>query len=316
MDRVFLGQIQRCLIQIQDPESLDRSIATFVKDDIEEQVWIEWKSYPHTSKAVPEACVQRAVVLIEQLKGRVPHLPHLMGWVDDYDTNGDGETRIGFVFKIPPKSQWAAPTSLHSLLEQAGNFRPSVEARNALAYSLYHTIRCLHFISLHHGDLRSNNVIYYNTFNATEVDYTGYYISGFALPLPPLRPDDTLCPSLDGDNLYRHPNDQEFYPIFKRDFDLYSLGVVLVEIAYWKPICKVLGVEPIRGRNPKFTQTVRDLLLEDSQLTKLSDVVGNSYAKLVQMFLKGLGESWNDSFVTLLEDLRTKGEGGCKSDVS
>jgi hypothetical protein len=168
MNRIPLGKIQRCLIQTE--EDLDNiinwSMATFVRHDMEEQVWIEWKPYPHTSKALPEVCIQRAVALAEQLRGRALHLPHLMGWIDDYNADGDRETRISFVFEILPKSQLAALTSLRSLLEQAGAARPSVEARNALAYSLYHTIRGLH-PSLYHGDLRSHNIIFYNNVNAT-----------------------------------------------------------------------------------------------------------------------------------------------------
>jgi hypothetical protein len=75
----------------------------------------------------------------------------------------------------------------------------------------------------------------------------------------------------------------------------------------------VLKVEATRGYDPKFTKTVRELLLEDGQLTKLSDTVGDSHAKLVQMFLTG--ESWNDSLEKLLKDLYTRG-GGCSGDVS
>ena len=75
----------------------------------------------------------------------------------------------------------------------------------------------------------------------------------------------------------------------------------------------MLEVEATRGYDPKFTKTVRELLLEDSQLTKLSATVGDSYAKLVQMFLTG--ESFHDSLEKLLKDLYTRG-GGCRGDVS
>jgi hypothetical protein len=54
-------RIQRCLVQTEeDPDiSSDRCIATFLRGaGVNEQVWIEWKQYEHTSIAVPAACVQ------------------------------------------------------------------------------------------------------------------------------------------------------------------------------------------------------------------------------------------------------------------
>jgi hypothetical protein len=144
---------------------------------------------------------------------------------------------------------------------------------------------------------------YFNNVNTAKVDRARLCISGFALEQPTPRADDTIRPSLGGDNLYRHPNHQGSHPTFDPVFDVYSLGVVLTEVAYWKPICEVLRVDPTERYNPKFTRKVRGLLLQESQHAALSGIVGNGYAELVRMCLMGPEESFHDALVEKLKGI-------------
>jgi hypothetical protein len=79
--------------------------------------------------------------------------------------------------------------------------------------------------------------------------------------------------------------------------------VVLTELAYWKPICEVLQVDPTDRYNPKFTRKVRGLLLEERQPIALRGIVGNGYAELVRMCLEGPEESFHDALVEKLKGI-------------
>jgi hypothetical protein len=297
------SKIQRRFIQTEgDPNiSSDRCAATFRAPGVNRQVWIEWKNYEHTSRTVPTICTNRAQKLMGLLRYPLAHLPRSIGWIGDNDVGGDEGSCVGFIFEILPGSRWTPPTTLNNLLHAGDG--PSVESRRALAHDLANTVFCLHSIDVYHGDLRSHNIIFYSNASATEVDYAGFYLSGFELEHPIHGIDDTICPPLGGDNLYRHPDDQGPTQTFNPVFDTYSLGVVLIELAYWKPICELLRVDPTERHKPKFTRKVRRLLLQVSQHTTLSGIVGNSYAELVRMCLLGPEESFHDAVVEKLKGI-------------
>jgi hypothetical protein len=72
-------------------------------------------------------------------------------------------------------------------------------------------------------------------------DYSQPYISGFEYS----RPDEEDLTSTATDNawpVYTHPDymgvDRERY---RKTFDMYSMGIILLEIAWWKPADEILG---------------------------------------------------------------------------
>ncbi len=297
------SKIQRRFIQTEGDLNIssDRCVGSFRAPGVNRQVWIEWKNYEHTSRTVPATCTNRAQKLIGLLRYLLGHLPRSIGWIDDNEVGGDEGSCVGFIFEILPGSRWTPLITLNNLL-YAGD-GPSVESRRALAHGLANTVFYLYSISVCYGDLRSHNIVFYSNASAAEVDYAGFYLSRFELEQPIHGIDDTLCPPLGGDNLYRHPDDQGLTQTFNPIFDTYSLGVVLIELAYWKPICELLREEPTEQHKPKFTLKVRELLLQVSQHTALSGIVGNSYAELVRMCLLGPEESFHDVVVEKLKDI-------------
>lgn len=101
----------------------------------------------------------------------------------------------------------------------------------AFAYDLASTVACLHSIGGGHGDLRSHNIIFHDNVSTGGFDYAEFYLSGFKFEQPIPDIDDTLLSPL-GDVLYRHPDNQGYTPIFDPLFNIYNLGIILIELAY------------------------------------------------------------------------------------
>lgn len=143
-----------------------------------------------------------------------------------------------------------------------------------------------------HKSLRSDNVIFFRTPKG-HIDYTKPYISGFDFSRPARKDEMT---EIAGDdvmhNLYRHPLVQSTNtgerPRFKKSFDIYSLGILLVEIAHWSTVEDVLGInlKIARGR-PSMIERVREKLLTDEMREELSGHMGKIYEKAARRCIAG-----------------------------
>jgi hypothetical protein len=113
------------------------------------------------------------------------------------------------------------------------------------------------------------------------IDYNKPYLSGFDFARPARADEQTEIPGDDGAyNLYRHPATQGhgFGPreSFRKSFDIYSLGVVMVELAHWETIDKVLGLQVEKGRL-RVMARVREMLLNESRMQEVGSNMGEIY---------------------------------------
>jgi hypothetical protein len=94
-------------------------------------------------------------------------------------------------------------------------------------------------------------------------------------------------------DIYRHPlahGDASTEAIggFKKTFDIYSLGIVLMEIALWQPIHQLLGIQSPSNLKPNMTRKVRSRLLgERNYLAAVRSDVGEIFAAAVGTCLAG-----------------------------
>jgi Prion-inhibition and propagation len=215
--------------------------------------------------------------------------------------NLDGEPRFGYVFDKPedvPAS--AKPVSLldlirasnphdqqlHNQQRRRGPSIPSLADRVALAGKITASILYLHSVNWLHKSLRSENVVFfpepfdhsYEDDNGDDddkekdkenedaaVDYNKPYLSGFDYARPSRSGEMTeKPPELARYDIYRHPRVQggsSSSESFKKSFDIYSLGLVLLEIAMWMPVDRIVGIEDLGEAGPKVVGGVRETLL-------------------------------------------------------
>ncbi|KAL8864905.1 MAG: hypothetical protein Q9174_007171 [Haloplaca sp. 1 TL-2023] len=164
-----------------------------------------------------------------------------------------------------------------------------------LARSLAETLLLLHSINWLHKSIRSDTVLLLSEFsppttpssktpNLDHPRLSGFEYSRLDNDFTAGHPDFELQR-----NIYRHPQrwDQP-KESFSKIHDIYSFGVVLLEIGLWEPISKFdakKGVESVKQRYPDAGAT-KDRLLRHAT-KRLGFYAGEKYQELVLKCLKG-----------------------------
>ncbi|KAH8879883.1 hypothetical protein GQ53DRAFT_813689 [Thozetella sp. PMI_491] len=280
----------------------------------EKRVWVEWKEYERPKPGDPsppreviwERVQKLSALLNHRPKPEAFRTPHCLGFFDmatpDEGGDADNETcsendvatmRLGLVFERPHDEDLDPshpPVSLYDLVHE--NRKPSVTDRIKLASAISSCLLSLHVVNWLHKGLRSHNILFFRT-KSGRVDYTKPYVSGFDFSRP-ARPDEMT--DIPGDNaefnLYRHPHAQATHPgereRFKKSFDIYSLGVVLVEIAHWASLDQVLQIDLNRARvRPSIALRVRETLLAEDKIAELGASMGVVYEDATRKCIVG-----------------------------
>ncbi|KAJ5591565.1 uncharacterized protein N7459_001934 [Penicillium hispanicum] len=176
------------------------------------------------------------------------------------------------------------PVPLVALLPSAEDYRekrmPNLETRFRLAYDLLMSALHLRSQNAVHGNINSSNVIFFpGRANANNDE------SGLSPDLH--RPYLTSPARFSGDGptpeplptaMYRHPEDKRSVEDDAAwAYDLYSLGLVLLEIGLWAPIGRLWKMKYDRSW---FKHRVEDLYVK-----KLGPKCGGAYLQAVQLCL-------------------------------
>lgn len=243
-------------------------------DDV--PVWIEWKPMGDYAEGSIEEKVAdlRTLTLAEMLHLPKPdslHVPKCIGYLDARDAFG--ADMYGFIFKAEKeRDYWGHRiVSLYDLLGiEMEMFKPSLSQRFDLALKLCTAVLNLHAVNWLHKGIFSDNVIFYFDWRFTNewgndpgkgmklvYDPGQPYLCGFGYSRP--EKSKTTARSLDSSwDLYRWPAIQREHPTdhnSRKTYDLYSLGLVLLEIGHWKPLDKILCLKESEP-SPSFNQTV------------------------------------------------------------
>lgn len=276
-------------------------------DGTSKKVWVEWKEYerqrPGDLSPPKDVIVDRvrrlAALLNHTPKPEAFRTPHCLGFFDKASSDGVEDEdedilnmRLGLVFERPLDDDLHTslpPASLRELLE--GSRKPRVTDRIKLAHAISNCLLYLHAVNWLHKGLRSHNIIFFRT-TSGHVDYAKPYLSGFDFSRPARADEVTDIPDDVEYNLYRHPHAQSTNlserERFKKSFDIYSLGVLLVEIAHWATVEKVLNIDmnAARGR-PSIALRVRQSLLAEEQIAELGASMGAIYEGAARKCIAG-----------------------------
>ncbi|KAL2689996.1 hypothetical protein Neosp_004062 [[Neocosmospora] mangrovei] len=269
--------------------------------------WVEFKRYPQPSqpsrptKDELERLVVRELAMLLHLK--LPpsfRVPRCVGY---YDHDG----AFGLLFEKPHKD--ASIVALSHCLEQETS-QPDLESRLALARAVAETVCQLHAVDWLHKALRANNILLFEQPDKP-IAYAEPCVSGFELARPASQPNLTQAadPGGEDDDFYRHPNNRLCNPghrshSYCKEFDLYSLGILLIEIALWSPIKQVVGAV---GANKPGEVTEHMLNESDEIMGKVRFAMGTSFAGAVSECLQGLGSRGeSESYVVSFERLVVK----------
>lgn len=261
-----------------------------------EPVWIEWKYYEpifepgRCASYIEQRITKLASLLRDKEKPEGFHTPSCLGYFNDYERDSQ-QNRFGIVFRRPSGVSSTHP--LASLFELLSEDKPSLSNRVKLASILADSIQYLHSTNWVHKGLCSHNVVFFSEPGYT--DLSNPYLCGFGLSRPAEIQEMTERPSNDPQfDIYRHPlahGDAATEGIggFKKTFDIYSLGIILMETALWLPIHQILGIQSLeKGLRPNITKKVRSRLLnEQEHLARARSDIGDVFTEVVKTCLEG-----------------------------
>ncbi|PYH95786.1 HET-s/LopB domain protein [Aspergillus ellipticus CBS 707.79] len=232
--------------------------------------------------------VQQALEQLVQ-NARVSHLGLLkfLGYYIDMPNS-----RYAFVYQMPvdyfpfllnPSDllNGLKPKPLVSLFQAGDDYHiPNLETRFRLAYDLVMAVLQLRSQNLVHRNINSSNVLIFpgsTNSNSNEVGLTENlrrpYLTSFAQ-----FSGNGPSPEPLSSSMYRHPDDKRS---MEDDaawaYDLYSLGLVLLEIGLWNPISRIWKM--------KYTNSMFKQRIENVYLQKLGPKCGSAYLHVVQLCL-------------------------------
>jgi hypothetical protein len=262
-----LGQLRltTSLLKIPEPThlSLSRQLAYYE----DKPVLIEWKSIDKTNSPVLHNRVARVSALLNEMTDPIFHSLPSRGYLRDKVTG-----RYGYAFNLPPsmpttsrplphgrsvdesknKTGYLPPlpsvTTLHELLRRP-SVRPSLNFRLIQAITLLETILQLHTAGWLHKEIRSENMLFVHS--GTDVSSPLFsnippssecYVAGYvyARPDDPQDMTEPLASQLQAD-LYRHPQYLgSSRATYRKSFDIFSVGCVLLELGLWSSLADVL----------------------------------------------------------------------------
>ncbi|KAL8689164.1 MAG: hypothetical protein Q9218_005101 [Villophora microphyllina] len=253
------------------------------------KVVVEYKSYEvnrvNMIHDVASNRINRLIALLHEVKD--PHFK-VLRCINYFDESP--QRRIGIIFELPPELD-GPPSSLLAALSNSSSSRPSLDARMRLARSLSETLLLLHSVNWLHKSFRSETILLLKPDNpppprGTVLDLTNPRVSGFEYSR---LDNDFTAGNPDFEiqrNIYRHPDrwDQPTES-FSKIHDIYSLGVVLLEIGLWDPIVNFDKGEPLRERY-RDANTTKNRLLRHAR-KRLGFYAGEKYQSLVLRCLEG-----------------------------
>lgn len=252
---------------------------------VKEAVLVEYKTLP----PVPEGLASSEVADLDaRVQKRVNQLASLLsttgskslgtlpfkGFVKEAE-----HRRYAFLFELPSStSNELKPESLHQMIENPGlNRFWSLSARFKLAYNLSRLMGTLHMFDWVLKGFQSHSIIFVSETASGKPQINKPYLAGFEYTRP--VSGSTVGQPLDtGERnmLYCHPDLQEDSRLeFSKIHDLYSLGVVLLEIGLWTPARQLL--QPSRPWKPG---DIRNEFVRKAR-NKLRLRMGESYTEAV-----------------------------------
>ncbi|XDG07814.1 hypothetical protein ABKA04_007429 [Annulohypoxylon sp. FPYF3050] len=237
---------QRHLVPVKI-SSKSSNIYLFKRDDGQSlTVRIEWNKLsggPDTQQYIDR--INSLGYILEQVSERALRLPPCYGVYEDTGYEREhGVKRLGYVFGLPNVGSVSGregetydsdilshpPIALNDLIKQEGHI-PLLGDRFRLAYTLACAFSRFHAAGWLHKGFHSGSILFFHKCGGKGIDVTEPFITGFQYSRPQGANSLSFSP-LDNKILeyYYHPDADKG---FTRRLDLYSLGVVLLEIGRW-----------------------------------------------------------------------------------
>ena len=165
------------------------------------------------------------------------------------ELNPSRSSRCGLLLRVPSWVDVARkPENLSGLLRSAAQedttilSPPALDDRLKLAFSLAYSVAELHCAGIVHKNLISENVLFFYRRFGQKISIADAFICGLGFSRPTGEQSVSISVKTDDLDMYRHPELQDASnkfqgrPPFKPKYDVYGLGVILLQIGLWMPL--------------------------------------------------------------------------------
>lgn len=292
----------------------------YVVDNQEDVTLLEWRYVDGAfgyadQKTIRSRIKSLAYVLSSGNSSQFGLLKCVGFYKDEEHQDKTAVERYGLLFKLPAASSQllihlnATSTALgqgsahllprtlteHITSTIASQSPPTLTDRFRIATALCHTVLQIHAAGWLHKAIQSNNILFSaipdpNDPTSSILDLANPFVLGFDFS----RPDRPEALSLDlpkdrTSNDYSHPSlwppmtadAMPTNPVrFQQKYDIYALGVVLLEVGTWSLVSSISGTRDLRQ-----PWTWRNLLLKRAKV--LGYLCGSVYQRVVETCLEG-----------------------------
>lgn len=200
-----------------------------------------------------------------------------LGW-----SHQEFERRYTFDFEVPNTYGRPDMISLHLVIKTIkGRDRPTLNERFTISHLMAKAIQKWHLVGWVHQGISSHNIIFFLHNVTQRPDYMHPFLHGFEFARPDSAPSLGSVMEDFEFNLYRHPDRQgTARKGHKKRHDVYSLGVVLLEIGIWQ--CAIEMV-----KTSKHQPTPREIRsqLRRNCTERLPHIAGTSFQSAVDVCL-------------------------------
>ncbi|CAM1506163.1 Fc.00g058040.m01.CDS01 [Cosmosporella sp. VM-42] len=194
--------------------------------------------------------------------------------------------RFGFAYLLPPELVGRRPGLLSDLIKQVKTV--PLEVRVKLSCAVCDAVLHLHSIGWYHKNIRSDNILVFSSAVEgediiREWDFANPYLIGFDCSRPSDAETRDTIDFTTANNIYRHPERWGRTARFEKRHELYSLGILLLEIGCWKAL-PVMDSRKREFSHIQDPEALRTLLLR-STLDKLGHAAGTNYRETVRVCL-------------------------------
>lgn len=253
-----------------------------------ENVVVEWVEYDKEDFDARLNTVRRIDDLAKMIQSASDRHPDLhtidcLGYTDDITTSW-----YGLVFKAPESSS----SNLNALILSPDLRTPDLGDRFKLAHTLAVALWSLHSLDWLHKNLCSSNILFFpSAFSSSATQATAAaasipnisspYLIGFDASRPDgLGEFSVASKNTAASDLHRHPQSLNGISrkTYCKSFDIYSLGLILLEIGLWKVLQAY--------HKPHYSvERFRDKVVVQNLVPNLNSKTGKLYREVVERCL-------------------------------
>lgn len=235
--RKDFGQLARCAGSKSDKIQREKGILDG------RPVVIEWKNVTADVEPKLKHRVANVASFLAEMKDPTFHSLPCLG----YFRTSRHLLRYAYVFESPVELREAPSATMRSLQDLLihPSLRPSLNDRLDVALACAETVLQLHTAGWLHKGIRADNILFFSPDGLQSVKdgrLSRAYVGGYEFARADNPLETTEDPkSRELQDLYRHPRSiGSGRKSYIKQFDLWSLGCILVELAYWSPLARIL----------------------------------------------------------------------------